>query len=97
MSMFEKATAFVAWPDTQPRYQAYAMEHGAASREEMIERDRVKYPGGHMVGFMFWVQDQWSIWDTENGGHKPIRTSADHQAFDAWLQARAALKSAEGR
>lgn len=72
------------------RYEAYAKARGAASADEMRERDRVEWPGGPMAGFMIWIADQWHVWEYENGAgsHSAPRSIADHDNFDRWLLSR---------
>ena len=38
-------------------YLAYSAAHGK-THEEMIESDRIKYPGGVMCGFQLWVDER---------------------------------------
>lgn len=49
------------------RYVAYARAHGAASPEEMSERDRAAWPGGSMTGFSLWIQEKWRAFATHLG------------------------------
>lgn len=37
-----------------PRYVAYAKAHGC-NAHEMFERDRAKWPGRAMTGFLLWI------------------------------------------
>ncbi len=76
------------WSDTQSRYRAYCIAHGAESRLEMIERDRIAWPGGCMCGFLLWIKAQWRDWKAATGWRGFILSDADHEAFDRWLAAR---------
>lgn len=72
-----------AW---NPRYLAYCRATGEPDPDRAAERDRARYPGGHMVGYIVWIQDRWREWERANGrtpwGNK---TDAAHAAFDQWL------------
>ena len=74
-----------SWPNTNPRYVAYCVAHGAKSRAEMLARDRKAWPGGFMCGFILWIGEQWAAWKAEAKWRGPILTQADHDSFDAWL------------
>ena len=74
----------------QRRYVAYCLEHGAASADEMLERDRKAWPGGAMCGFTLWISARWREWRALNKRHaNDILSQQDHDAFDAWLVERA--------
>jgi hypothetical protein len=73
-----------AWAGIQPRYRAYARANGSASAERQLERDRERYPGGAMVGFITWIGERWVEWRALTGRRSP-HSLADHAAFDAWL------------
>lgn len=59
----------------------------------MLARDRVKWPGGCMCGFMLWVRERWGEWKQSVGywsGHCQFRigdgvTMEAHYHFDQWL------------
>lgn len=70
-----------------PRYLAYAKAYGETDPETMMERDRARYPGGHMCGFMLWMSARWSEWRELKGYdmYRPLGP-ADHAEFDTWLQ-----------
>lgn len=70
----------------QPRYVAYCRTHGNTP-EQQLAADKEKWPGGHMMGFMFWIRAQWREYRKEHG--LPIDggcISQDH--FDEWLNKR---------
>lgn len=67
----------------QPRYVAYAHAQGM-SPEEVGQRDRERYPGGCMIGYMGWINDRWREWEALTAQRQPY-SEADHDAFDAWL------------
>lgn len=71
----------------QSRYVAYARAHGAMPAE-MLERDRERWPGGVMCGFILWIGRQWKAWAAEAGESLEIRDEAKHNRFDAWLAER---------
>jgi hypothetical protein len=66
---------------TNPRYLAYCLAHGETDPEVMLERERERWPGGVMVGYSLWIQEQWR----EFPG-----APWEHEAFDAWLAAKVA-------
>ena len=74
------------WQGCQPRYKAYCLAHVAASVEEMFARDREKYPGGMMAGFINWISTQWNTWEQLTGFKKPFKSPEDHAVFDLWLK-----------
>ncbi len=87
--------------DTNPRYLAYCAAHGETDPEAMLARDRERYPGGCMVGFIQWNTAQWREWLTEQAkthpelagynAHEGEMFRLTHAAnYDTWLQARAA-------
>lgn len=50
----------VAW---NPRYLAYAKAHGfEGDPEGMLAHDSAEWPGGHMTGFILWIQARWAEW-----------------------------------
>ncbi len=72
-----------------PRFLAYCKSVGG-SPEQVLARDREKYPGGHMAGFMLWIRDAWRRWASEVGEKEEwggAWSSRQHEAFDAWLRA----------
>lgn len=75
-----------------PRYVAYARAHGNTP-EYQSALDRERYPGGRMAGYLVWVSANWREWHADTGrGPLPL-TAADHAEFDAWLLARAEVRS----
>lgn len=85
------------WADVQPRYVAYCIAHGAQSKDEMLARDRERWPGGVMAGFILWIKDMWDQWGMERGSHPSIKTEQHHVEFDVWLAEHvAAIRRAEG-
>jgi len=71
-----------------PRYLAYAKAHGTLDPEAVLARDRERYPGGCMTGFIVWLGYRWAEWLKATGRRRPL-TEEDHAAFDAWLSERA--------
>lgn len=53
-------------PEWTPRFLAYA-EHLGMSPEGAIIRDRDRYPGGSMTGFVLWLQGRWRAWHKARG------------------------------
>lgn len=87
--------AKVEW---NPRFEAYALEHGL-SPQGMLAADEKHYPGGKMVGFMLWIQDQWQQFNRlrvrKVPGYDPdCKGPEDHAAFDAWLGSQTSAKKA---
>ena len=79
-----------------PRYVAYANSHGLTP-EGMRAKDTERFPGGKMVGFMFWIREHLEMWDREQGhdrARRDMRSEADHVAFTAWLLAKYPTPSA---
>ena len=70
-----------------PRYLAYAKAHGTLDPDAMLARDRERYPGGSMAGFLVWIAQRWAEWCAETKRRRPL-TEEDHAAFDAWLSER---------
>lgn len=65
--------------------------------ESMLARDRARYPGGHMAGYIVWHSEHLRAFTAAHPatahpsyylGHH--LTSDGHWAFDAWLRATAA-------
>lgn len=69
-----------------PRYLAYARAHGASSGDEMIERDRITWPGGIMCGFILWNTARLREFSKINPSAFFMgRGLIDPRAYDAWL------------
>lgn len=43
--------------DWNPRFVAYAKSNGLTP-EQQLAKDRSRYPGGCMAGFITWIQDK---------------------------------------
>lgn len=74
--------------NTLPRYAAYCRVHGATSRDEMLARDRIEWPGGRMCGYILWIRQQQRAFAAQAGiGSAWDRAwdDADHVNFDRWL------------
>jgi hypothetical protein len=68
-----------------PRYVAYARTQ-KRTPEVMLVKDRERYPGGSMCGFMLWLRERWAVWLDQKGyHHDTILSNEDHTEFDAWL------------
>lgn len=61
------------------RYTAYATAHGNTP-EQQLTADRVRWPGGHMAGFIVWIDEKWREF-----GRPQTITDEVSVAFDAWL------------
>lgn len=69
----------------QPRYIAYCRANGNTPQAQDVA-DRQLWPGGLMCGFILWTQNKWREWQKETGrADLNALTTADHDAFDAWL------------
>lgn len=51
----------------------------------MDERDRTRWPGGVMTGYIQWICEQWRHWAAETSESRQNLSTAQHQRFDAWL------------
>ena len=74
-----------------PRYIAYAKQAGM-SPKQMLQADRIHFPGGVMCGFIGWIAAQWCVWARTTNHLRAtdsyaILTAVDHQAFDKWIAA----------
>ena len=70
-----------------PRYIAYAAAHGETP-DSMLERDRERWPGGVMAGFMLWIEKRWQEWHTANGRKiGDLVTEKDQESFDRMIGA----------
>ena len=90
-----------------PRYLAYCAAHGWRTPEAMLEHDKKLYPGGCMCGFILWMNEQWSDFETDHvlqarrKGHDILITSFDRSvwrlmnadAFDMWLQEKNVIQA----
>lgn len=83
---WEERTARGEDTDYQPRYIAYARDHGRTPKE-MLKYDKEVRPGGCMVGFLLWIPKAWAAWAKEVGEKKPDSgwSRRQHEAFDTWL------------
>lgn len=70
----------------QPRYLAYCAANGLEP-EEMLGKDRERYPGGYMTGFLLWIPQMWKKWDelTGRGDLSLPKSRKDHRDFTRWL------------
>lgn len=70
-------------PTWNPRYVAFAVATGMTPAARLAA-DRARHTG-RMMEFILWIGQRWTEW----GGPRPSsRSRADHDNFDAWLQAR---------
>lgn len=77
------------WANIQPYYVAYCKAHGAKSPDEMRARDRERFPGGPMAGYLIWNQQQWREWTREKGWDRDAPLGAVERAeFGDWLAAK---------
>lgn len=67
----------------QIRYVRYAESLGLSTKGAMA-RDRKKYPGVVMCGYILWIGKKWNEWMELTGRRRPF-LKEDHEAFDAWL------------
>lgn len=82
--MSEAAETDARW---NPRYVAYASSEGLTPKE-ILAKDKERWPGGHMAGFMSWVRRHWEMWDRAQGHSRARcdeRPDSDYTAFTAWL------------
>jgi hypothetical protein len=71
----------------QWRYVAYALAHDNAPLEQ-LEHDKARWPGGCMVGFMEWIEQQWRAWRKARGvpAGQAIVLDSQHADFDSYLE-----------
>lgn len=76
----------------QPRYVAYARAHGRQP-DEQLAADRAE---GHMLGYIFWIDEQWrAFWRQYPNPVPPVYMRGDNQhqrEFDSWLAAQQQTK-----
>ena len=76
-----------------PRYLAYCRATGGLSPEKTLERDREKFPGGCMCGFILWHSAKLTkarkqhpeFFYIEIGG--TVGGLLDQKGYDKWLNA----------
>lgn len=76
-----------------PRYLQYCRANGGLTPDAMLERDRERYPGGCMCGFILWHsaklnearQTHREFFYIEIGGNPG--GLIDHAGYDRWLRA----------
>lgn len=73
--------------DWNPRYLAYCRAHGNSDPEEMLARERERWPGGVMCGYLLWIDARWTEWRAEVKW-SPREPMIDHGPFDRWLEAK---------
>lgn len=73
----------------QPNFIAYATAHNMTP-EAILERDRIQWPGGCMVGFMLWIQERKSQFLKLYPEHNAFGNIANLEAWAKWLQDYAA-------
>lgn len=75
-----------------PRYLAYCA--GVPPRS-VLRRDRARWPGGVMCGFILWVSERWREFLKANPKvDRGFLSDQDHAAFTAWLLERGGRSSA---
>jgi len=66
-----------------PRYIRYATVHGNTPEEQM-EKDKVRWPGGCMCGFILWIDQAMRAFLAPYGGNKldlPLKNTPDFDEF----------------
>jgi hypothetical protein len=71
--------------DWNPRYAAFAYAHSLTPQQQ-LHHDCAQ--PGKMVGFMLWNSARWREWEKETGWRGVSKSTADHDAYDAWLAAK---------
>lgn len=73
-----------------PRYLAYCAATGASTPDEALARDRERWPGGCMTGYITWINAQWEGFAKSVGIPRRVielQLGFDvHARFDAWLR-----------
>lgn len=74
-----------------PRYVNYARVHGRTP-DEMLDADRVRFPGGRMAGFISWSRARMRAFyaahpEAFRASPGGIPRLVDHAAYDAYLDA----------
>jgi len=67
------------------RYLAYCQGDAPGV---VLERDRARWPGGVMAGFITWAGPLWREWLALTGKDPTFLSTEDHAAFDEWLAER---------
>ena len=76
-----------------PRYVTWAKKHGLTP-EAMIEKDKQDWPGGCMVGYSLWIQEQvkaiCAFYGEKQADLRLIISHCGdkdyHKVFDQWLE-----------
>lgn len=69
-----------------PRYVAYCHAHGTPDPDAMLARDRERWPGGCMTGFLLWNGARWTEWRKIQGYDLDTPLGPyDYASFDLWL------------
>ena len=74
-----------------PNYVAYARAHNKTP-DEMLAHDKIEWPGGCMVGFMLWIQEQKNAFREVNPGafyrdiNGGLTSIVDYDAWGHFLQ-----------
>ena len=76
-------------PAINPRYAAYCAAHGSRSVGQQKAKDRQKWPGGFMAGFIFWNSAMIAEFSVAHRGKgyfmQGSLTEDGHAACDRWL------------
>ena len=66
------------------RYLAYCKAHGKTS-DEMMEHDRLVWPGGVMTGFILWNTEKLRSFRMRHPEAFLGDSLCDHSSYDTWL------------
>jgi hypothetical protein len=62
-----------------PRYMAYCLFYGITDPNKMLEKDIELYPGGKMLGFIQWIQENYLNFKKTIGRNSSDLISNDEQ------------------
>lgn len=70
----------------QSRFVAYCKAQGREP-EAQLDHDRILWPGGHMAGYMLWIEERWKEWFAAENIRRSqcVLSDKDHVHFDLWL------------
>jgi hypothetical protein len=77
--------AVASAPAYQPRFVAYARAHGR-SPEAQLTHDQALWPGGRMLPFLQWIQQQREVFAAAHPEHMMERAIRKQEVFTRWCE-----------